>query len=243
MTLRSSKDVLKSFPKTRPQLNPGILQIYEDEYQKNRDGSTLASFLSQFIEGWMHRCVARSNRALDQEATATLEIGAGTLNQLPYENKIHNYDVVEPMIYLYDDNPNKLLVRKFFKDISEIPINQRYDRIISVAVLEHLDNLPNVIECSINHLNPGGVFACGIPSEGGFLWGLAWRLTTGLEFRIRTGQDYGNIMKHEHINEASEIETLLKHYFYSVKIKTFGLGRHFSLYRYIECRDPIILSK
>ena len=92
---------------------------------------------------------------------------------------------------------------------------------------------------SIKLLKHDGVFACGIPSEGGFLWGLAWRLTTGLEFKIRTGQDYGKLMRYEHLNTAYEIELMLKNFFKEVKVERFGVGRHFSLYSYIECRIPL----
>ena len=87
-------------------------------------------------------------------------------------------------------------------------------------------------------MTDGGVLACGIPSEGGFLWGAAWRLSTGLEFRLRTGLDYSELMRYEHLNDADEIEHLLRYYFRDVKLCRFGFGKHFSLYTYIECRNP-----
>ena len=102
-----------------------------------------------------------------------------------------------------------------------------------------MDDLPSVVKKSIQLLDNDGVFACGIPSEGGFLWALSWRLTTGLEYRIRTGLDYGKLMKYEHINKSWEIELILKYFFKEIKVKRFGIGRHFSLYTYIECRKPI----
>ena len=143
---------------------------------------------------------------------------------------------------LYKNSSYLSHIRNIFQDISDINSAIKYDRIISIAVLEHIENLPLLIKKSIEHMNDGGIFACGIPSEGGFLWGIAWRLTTGLEFRLRTGLNYSELMRYEHLNEAAEIEILLKHYFKDVKIRRLGLGKHFSLYTYIECKKPKIPS-
>jgi len=55
---------------------------------------------------------------------STLEIGAGTLNQLEeFENGCKKYDIVEPFVELYEDG--SLLQNKstIFKDISEVMIN------------------------------------------------------------------------------------------------------------------------
>jgi hypothetical protein len=62
--------------------------------------------------------------------------------------------------------------------------------------------------------------------------------TTGLEFRLRHGLDYGLMMAHEHVNDAREIETLLRALFEEVEVKSFGLGRQLSLYRFLAARRP-----
>jgi hypothetical protein len=77
-----------------------------------------------------------------------------------------------------------------------------------------------------------------IPSEGGFLWTLGWRCTTGLEFRLRHGLDYGLMMAHEHVNDARDIETLLRGLFEEVQVKSFGVGLQLSLYRFLAARRP-----
>ena len=77
-----------------------------------------------------------------------------------------------------------------------------------------------------------------IPSEGGFLWALGWKLTTGLEFRLRHGLDYGLMMAHEHVNDAFEIEALVSALFGEVEVRSFGLGRQLSLYRFLAARRP-----
>jgi len=233
--------LLNSFPRSRPPIGDRIKKIYDEHYKSNRTGSTLFSSLARYIDGWMHRHVALSgnqDRGLD---LATLEIGAGTLNQIPYENKCSSkiYDIIEPMEHLYKDSEYLHLVRNTYKDIREIPRKKIFDRIISIATLEHVTDLPDVISISAKLLKKNGVFACGIPSEGGFLWGLAWRLSTGIEFRVRYNADYGELMRHEHVNNAEEIEAVLKYFFQHVKIKHLGFGKHFSLFKYIECKGPI----
>ncbi len=70
------------------------------------------------------------------------------------------------------------------------------------------------------------------------MWTLGWSLTTGLEFRLRHGLDYGVLMRHEHVNRAEEIEDLMRALFRNVASKTFGVGKHLSLYQYLEARDP-----
>ena len=83
-----------------------------------------------------------------------------------------------------------------------------------------------------------GEFISSIPSEGGFLWGLAWRIGTGLEFKLKYNLDYSNLMRHEHINSCFEILFLLKIIFQDVEVYKFGLGNHFSLYQCIKCSNP-----
>jgi hypothetical protein len=129
-------------------------------------------------------------------------------------------------------------VRRAYADIGEVPAEARYDRIISIAVMEHIEDLPLTLARAAQRLSPGGVFKAAIPSEGGLLWRLGWTLTTGLEFRLRHGLDYGKLMAHEHVNTAAEIERLIRALFAEVRVEAFGIGRQLSLYRYIQAREP-----
>jgi len=81
--------------------------------------------------------------------------------------------------------------------------SEQYDRVLSVAVLEHLGEMPAIIAASARLIRQGGVFQAGIPAEGGLLWGLAWRLTTAIAYRARTGLAYAPVMRHEHLNTAA----------------------------------------
>ena len=95
--------------------------------------------------------IASSNKNKLNTKKNTLEIGAGTLNQLPYEvvGPDSIYDVIEPMDYLYKDSPYLGSVTNIYNDIEEIPNTKSYDRIISIATLEHIIDLPLVIKESI----------------------------------------------------------------------------------------------
>ena len=126
-----------------------------------------------------------------------------------------------------------------YRDIEEVSDGDRFDRIFSVAVLEHVLDLPLLIARSAILLAEGGIFQAGIPAEGGAMWGLAWRLTTGLSFRIRTGLPYGEMMRHEHVNEAQEIRQLIEYYFEDVELQQFPLPHlHLSLYHYLKASKP-----
>jgi len=229
--------LLARFPKTRPALPPRLEAIYTRQYLENRGGETPAASLSQRLERWLHHQVAADVK--DAHAVgATLELGAGTLNQLAYEPGCSAYDIVEPFEALYRDSPRLGGVRATYADIGETPPTNSYARITSVASLEHICDLPLVLARAACRLAPGGAFRAAIPSEGGFLWKLGWMATTGLEFRLRHGLDYGRLMAHEHVNDAREVETLIRALFEEVEVRSFGFGRQLSLYRFIAARKP-----
>jgi len=227
----------QQFPKIRTQLPEDFQRIYTSFYKANREGSTRASSLAQKMEGWLHRQVAVDVCEVRNQKR-TLELGAGTLNQLRYEPFMQVYDIVEPFADLYKDSPHLTRIRRAYADITEIPVSHRYDRITSVATLEHLCDLPSVIARCGLFLADNGVFRSSIPTEGSFLWWLGWRLTTGLEFWLKYDLDYGLVMKHEHVNSAKEIEDVLNYFFSIIKCRVFGLSKSISLYRYYECRSP-----
>ncbi len=225
--------LLAEFPRSRPVLPREHKNIYVEEYKSNRTGKNPVQRLSQYVESWMHRQVAKRGNGGE-----VLEIGAGTLNHVPYETPVE-YDVVEPFTELYADSKYKQDIRSFYSNIIEVPRQHQYDRIVSVAVLEHLEELPLVLALAGLLLRVGGLFQCGIPSEGGFLWGLGWRCTTGLSYRIRTGLSYRTCMQHEHINSAPEIIRLVRHFYTNVKLSRFPFPtHHLSLYAYLHASQP-----
>lgn len=229
--------MFEQYPKKRIKLPEEFKEIYLPHYYENREGKTFATYFSNKLESWMHRMVAKDIRSNNK--LKTLEIGAGTLNQLKYE-KPSEYDVIEPNTQLLKTSEYTDLINKIYYDIDEINISEKYDRITAIATFEHILDLPKVIAKSCLLLNPCGTLRVSIPNEGRFLWKYGWKLTTGIEFKIRHGLDYGILMKHEHVNNASEIEDALKYFFNKVKIKCFGINKLISFYIYFECSLPAI---
>jgi hypothetical protein len=226
--------VLTRFPKQRPLLPEAYRKIYAEHYKRNREGASFASSLSQKMESWMHRRVASDVSALNQ-TPCTLEIGAGNLNHVRYEPPAVRYDVVEPLTALAENSPNRSRVTDVYADVGQVR-GLQYDRIVSIAAFEHYCNLPDVVSQCKNLLKQDGVLRAAIPSEGTLLWTLGWKLTTGLEFRRKYGLDYGVLMRHEHVNIASDIEAVLRAFFPSVRRSVFGVSASLSFYQFFECR-------
>ncbi len=227
--------LLASYPRIRPSLPCGNARIYIEEYKINRGiGASRLYRIVASLESWMHRRVAACNAG-----PALLEVGAGTLNHRPYEEKASVYDIVEPLPRLYEGSPHLARVNQIYTTIQQVPATSRYDRIFSIAVLEHVEDLPAIVAACAERLGDHGVFQAGIPAEGGLAWGLAWRTTTGISYRLRTGQPYGPVMRHEHINNATEIIAIVRFFFADVHVRWFPLAtRHLAFYGYIEARRP-----
>ena len=224
------QNLLKKFPKIRPTLSQKYKDIYNQHYISNREGSGFANLLSQKMEAWMHKKTSSKN------GKNILELGAGNLNHIVYENDYNNYDIVEPFSDLYKDSPNLSSVRSIFNSLSEV--NNKYDKIVSIATLEHLVDLPKEIQLCKNLLQEKGIFQVAIPCEGEFAFRLGWMLTTGVTFRIKHNLDYARLMQYEHINNINEIYTILENNFNIVKFQRspFLLPlKHFSFYAYFEC--------
>lgn len=227
--------LLASYPRTRPALPPASARIYAQEYKINRGGSSNPLYrITAALEAWMHRRVAAG-----AHGRHVLEIGAGPLNHRDYEPKNITYDIIEPFKALYEGRPELAATSHIYASIHEVPLRRGYDRIFSIAVLEHLENLPDTVAASAARLARGGIFQAGIPAEGGFTWGLAWRCTTAISYRLRTGLSYAPVMRHEHINNADEIIAIVRHYFHDVRLRWFPLPtKHLAFYGFIEARDP-----
>jgi hypothetical protein len=226
--------VFSQFPKRRTPLPPQYAAIYLQHYRNSREGNSQILGLAQRMERWMHRKIAQDAAS----PKATLEIGAGNLNQLPYEPRSHPYDIVEPFRELFESSPHLQRVRNVYPDIADIPAENRYQRITSVAVLEHVENLPELVARSGLLLTEDGSFRAGIPSEGTILWRLGWQFTTAVDFRARYNLDYSVLMRYEHVNTAREIEEVLRYFFADVRGSVFGLARALSFYQFFACAKP-----
>lgn len=229
------EDILSAFPKTRIDLPAEYKEIYEKHYLANRNGQYKTTSLSQHLESWMHRQVAADLKPGIE--ASTLEIGAGTLNQLPYEPVCGPYDFVEPFHALWETAPGRERTRNAFDDISEAKDCGPYDRITSVAVFEHITDLPTLVAQTALLLKSVGTLRVAIPNEGTPLWKLGTKVT-GHEFEKRYNLKYDVLMRYEHVNTAEDIEGVLDVFFEQSKCKIFGLSKNLGLYRFYECSAP-----
>jgi SAM-dependent methyltransferase len=227
--------MFEKFPKQRKQLPPAYISIYNSHIKSNREGATAATSLSMKMERWLHKQTAADVNKLKN--ISTLEIGAGTLNQFNFENNTP-YDIVEPMSEMYTESKHLAKVRKIYNDIEEVPNDNVYERIISIATFEHITNLPDVVAKTCLLLKEGGSLRVAIPNEGTILWTLGTKLFTGIEFKIKYKLDYGLIMKYEHVNTAKEIEEVLNYFYKTVKCTVFGISKLLAFYRFYECKRP-----
>lgn len=228
--------ILSSYPRSREPLTARLAELYIDEYCRNREGKKGLPAVVARLESWMHKSIAT-----EISDARILELGGGTLNHVPYEKDFRAYDVVEPFRELWVNSGYRNVVSAIYEDIAWVPNGTTYDRTVSVAVLEHLTDLPRVMASCAILLADGGEFRAGIPTEGGLLWGLSWRLTTGISFRVRTGLSYAAIMRHEHVNTADEIVAVARYLFENVRIHRFPLPiKHLSFYTVLCASNPCL---
>ena len=227
--------LLQTYPRVRPPLTAAHKAVFAEQYKLNREGSRPVEFLAQKLEEWMHRRVAGTC------GSPVLELGAGTLNHLRFELPTDEYDIVEPFHELYANRPDIHRIRTFYDRVADIPRQQSYTRVISIAVLEHMESLPAELALAAVRLGRNGVFQAGVPTEGSALWWLGWRFSTGMSYYFRTGLDYGTVMRHEHVNSSAEIEAFVNYLFADVRIQRFPFPwKHLSFYTYVEAKNPRI---
>ena len=106
--------IKKNYPKLRPLLSNSLKKIFDKHYLNNRQ-----NFLSQLLETWLHYSIKKINN----KKINTIEIGAGTLNHLKYENlKNNTYDIIEPKKYLFKNNNNLKKINKIYKLYTNVKI-------------------------------------------------------------------------------------------------------------------------
>ena len=231
---KNKSDILSKFPKKRIELPEAYQKIYAEHYLINREGKSKTTSLSQKLEHWLHKKVAKDT--VGKSDYSTLEIGAGTLNQLDFEEVKGPYDIVEPFKELFEGSPKLKNIRNIYDDIGEIK-DQKYDRITSIAVFEHIMDLPVVVAKAALLLNEGGCLRTSIPNEGTIMWALGTKIT-GRDFKKRYNLDYKVLMQYEHVNTSDDIEQVLDYFFERTKRSVYGLSKGLAFYRFYEHKKP-----
>lgn len=232
---QEKNNILSRFPKIREDLPEAYQKIYAQHYLINREGKSKTTSLSKKLEHWLHRQVA--NDVLGRtEPYSTLEIGAGTLNQLDFEAPSEQYDIIEPFKELFEGSEKLQKIGKVYDDIGQVQ-NRLYDRITSVAVFEHITDLPYVVAKAALLIKEDGCLRTAIPNEGTIMWTLGTKIT-GREFKKRYDLNYNVLMEYEHVNTAAEIEAVLDYFFERTKVSVLGASKHLAFYRFYEHNKP-----
>lgn len=233
---KNNSDILSKFPKKRIELPEAYQQIYAQHYLINREGKSKTTSLSRKLEHWLHKKVAADVSNVTS-SYSTLEIGAGTLNQLDFEKVNGPYDIIEPFKELFEGSPKLEKIRTVYNDIADIK-NESYDRISSVAVFEHIMDLPVVVARAALLLNDDGCLRTSIPNEGTMMWRLGTKIT-GRDFKKRYALDYNLLMQYEHVNTADDIEKVLDYFFERTKRSVYGISAGLAFYRFYEHKNPV----
>ena len=91
-------ELIKIYPKKKIPLSLKLKNIFQKEYKINRERK-----INSIFEKWMHKNIKKLK---NKSNINTLEIGAGTLNHLSYEDNSNKdkYDIIEPKKFLYRNN-------------------------------------------------------------------------------------------------------------------------------------------
>ena len=194
-----------AWPKKVIQLTPEQARTKSDwESYWLGDGIQRYSFVERFNER-----VFSSLQMGDVPRKRTLEIGPGKGNFVTrYLKPGEEYFCVDRREdFCRDLAPVVSEGHAVCADVQEkMPFDDGFfDRIIAVHILEHLPDLPAALAEVRRLLTPAGAFDVVIPCEGTILYSLGRKLSSERAFKRRFSEDFGPIIKSDHVNTAQEI--------------------------------------
>jgi SAM-dependent methyltransferase len=195
------------WPKTFPPLTAEQERIRDDfMHAWHEELPKKYGVIERFNHGYVVKHAPR-------EFVHTLEIGAGIGEHLAYEQlteeQRRNYIAVE----LRAQMANEIAKRHPAVQVRVADCQQRlefadghFDRVLAVHVLEHLPDLPAALREIHRVCNKQrGRFQVVIPTEGGFAYSLARRISAQRFFERRYKMPYRWLIEREHINVPAEI--------------------------------------
>jgi len=191
------------WPKPMPELTAEQMAI-RDDYMAYFYAEVYTARFGR-IQRFNHTFAARSFRP----GISTLDLGAGLGEHLEFEDgRAGDYVALE----LRPEMAAEIAARyPYVTTISgdverglEFEVGH-FDRVLAIHVLEHLPNLPAVLEALRRLLKPGGVLSVVLPCEGGALYTLGRRLTTQRVFEKRYGVSFDWCIASEHVSTLPEI--------------------------------------
>lgn len=190
----------------------------QDYFYKNKN------FLINWVQTAGHKDVMKFSL---KRSTLTLDCGCGTGAHLWFNNnvKLENYIMLDiDYCSLKLINSKDLLRGVIQASTYKLPFRCGiFDRVISVAQLEHLCYLDWSLSEIKRVLKPKGEFIVSVPTEGGFLWTLGRLITSARHFSKKLCIDYIKANRIEHFNTVYQIERAIQRYFKINKRSLFPL--------------------
>ncbi len=193
---------MSKWPKQLPILNDKEKRIHDDFMKYWHE---IVPKTYKIAEVFNHSFPIKNCKAGGQ----VLEIGSGLGEHISYENlNDTEYYAMELRPELAEKIKERYSkVRVIIGDCQKpLPfIEQFFDRVIAVHVLEHLPDLPSALKEVYRVLKSNGEFCVVIPCEGGFAHSCARHISAKRIFEKRYGISFNKFHKREHINNAKEI--------------------------------------
>ncbi len=199
------------WPKVPPPLSAAESQAREEFMQLwHEQLPGRYSALEDFNQGYVARLPHRSG-------IKTLEIGAGLGGHLPYERlSDQDYYCLEYRASFCETlrrkiEPSHVLCADIQDQVPQP--DHFFDRIVAIHTLEHLRDLPRAVSEIRRLLKADGILDIVLPCEGGWMYGLARRISSQRLFEKTFHMSYIPIILNEHVNNLSEILALLDKHF------------------------------
>ena len=176
------------------------------------------SFQYRLLEFFNHGYPIKHSQ---QHFISTLEIGAGLGEHIAQQSLTDRQRKAYVALELRENMAAS--IQKRFPDITtcitdcqaRLPfLDNTFDRIIAIHVLEHLPNLPQALSemHRVCHKEKGRLLVV-IPCEGGYLYTLLRKITSARLFEKRYKTAYAPFIAREHCNLPCEIFEALEAYF------------------------------
>jgi phosphatidylethanolamine/phosphatidyl-N-methylethanolamine N-methyltransferase len=177
-------------------------------------------FYSDGASSWATRIIhkATEKEFKSNKNHALLEIGGGEGFHVPYVfPDFRNYTILDKVHRPLDTTAQALHAQKklvqIIGDASNLQMsNDKYDRVILMCVLHHLQLIEESLQEARRVCSPGGIISIYLPCDPGFVYRSLRVIFTFRQAR-KLGINYKTINAFEHRNHVSSLMTIVKHVF------------------------------
>lgn len=171
--------------------------------------STQKEGAGSVVNNWGYKILNK----IDMESKTVFEIGPGNLPHMSFWNNApKKYIVADIDQKFIDASVKKFEVNKIEYEthlvkrsqFAEIPDNS-IDIVLTFYSLEHMSNLPELLDFFKAKLKKNGVLVGAIPNEGGLAWGLGRFLTSRRFVHQNSNINYDKIICWEHPNDCDYV--------------------------------------